>query len=44
VTWKVRRPICEPGTLARLATGQAFVLQEGIRPSAHPVWIAHDEV
>jgi hypothetical protein len=43
VTWRVRRPICEPGTLARLATGQAFVLQEGIRPSAHPVWIAHDE-
>jgi type IV secretory pathway TraG/TraD family ATPase VirD4 len=43
VTIRVRRPICAPGALARLGTGQALVSQEGLPPSAHPVWIANDE-
>jgi type IV secretory pathway TraG/TraD family ATPase VirD4 len=40
VTRKVRRPVCTPGALARLETGQAFVLQEGVAPSRYPLWLA----
>jgi len=42
VTRRVKRAVCEPGSLARLQTGQAYVLQEGRSPLAHPIWIAGD--
>ena len=40
VTHRVRRPVCIPGSLARLAPGQAYVLQEGAPPSRFPLWFA----
>ena len=40
LTRRVMRPVCGPGALARLQTGQAYVMQEGVPSSPHPIWIA----
>ena len=42
ITRRVQRPVCVPGALSRLETGQAYLLQEGGIPSRGPIWIAQD--
>ena len=40
LTRKGYRFVCGSGALARLETGQAYVLREGTASSPHPVWFA----
>lgn len=42
ITRRIRRLVCGPGALARLSSGQAYLIQEGEPPPHSGGWIAEE--